>query len=363
MAGKKTIRPTAARKEAKPAPAKAVKAGKSVKGAKAPAVPAPAPAPAKGGRKGLFIALGVVALFALIAAQVFFVARKQASMKFDFTRLGAVVPMGLDDGQVQGARAIVGDKDGNVFFLDHKSTNTNSRLQKLDAGLRFIAKYKPKAPADILVEPSGMDVDSQGRLWVLELNGNLHLIGADLKPIKVVKAPEGDTTAVAVTPDDEVLVAARSANKILVFDKDGKYVREFGAPGTDSGDIATPLRMVASAAGSIVVLEGVPTGLRAKVFGPDFKKRRQFAIDDLPYCDPVLMCIDDQERLFFNDHMGARGIIIYNAKNGKLFGEGKSTEDNMSILAPGALGVNKYTGHIFLNFQPGLVQATLPAPK
>jgi hypothetical protein len=132
-----------------------------------------------------------------------------------------------------GLRAVRVGADGNLYVLTAPSSYV-SVFGKDGKLVRNVPDYGEKAgPASAELRAIGfgedMDVDGAGTVYVAdraangvkvwELHGNAHM--------NTVNAP----VSVAALPDGEVAVATlREPHLVIVFDKNGRDVREFGDP-------------------------------------------------------------------------------------------------------------------------------------
>ncbi|HTB33678.1 MAG TPA: hypothetical protein VK842_02335, partial [bacterium] len=223
-----------------------------------------------------------------------------------------------------------------------------------------LAKYKPVHAEQVLGRAVDMDVDADGNLYVLKNDGTILELDNDLKFRSAVSVKVTEPNALAVGPDGHLYVASRGANKVQVFGADGSVVTEFGAAGTHSGDIASPVRLCFSGAGELAVLEDLPDAPRVKVFDKSLKEERSFRLLGLHMCPPLRIAADNRGRLFLNDSAGDSGIRVYNLDNGKQTGQVLGTAQGDLFVSPGSLCVNRFTGTIFVHTIPGLIPCVMP---
>ena len=344
---------SAAKRPAGNAAPKAPKAAKVGGAGKAPA------ASAKKGRGGLYVTLALIAALGGLGVQAFYVARQKAAMKFDFIRTGSIIPQGLADGQGTGPTALAGDSEGNIFFLDG-AERSDMRLQKFDKNEKFVGKYKPTRGEQVLGKAMDLAVDAEGGVYVLRSDGTILEMDNDLRFKAAVPVKVSDPSAMAVSDDGRIFVASRGDNKIQVFGNDGHVITEFGAAKTQSGDIATPIRLCFDAAGDLAVLEDLPESPRLKLFDKDLKMVRSFRLLGVSMCPPLRLGADDKGRLFINDFSGNTGILIYRLDKGKQIGQVKGTSQGDLFVSPGSVGVNRFTGAILVHTIPGLIPCTMP---
>jgi hypothetical protein len=234
------------------------------------------------------------------------------------------------------------------------------RLQKFDQNQNFVAKYKATRPEQLLGKAQDLAVDSQGMVYVLRADGAILELDNNLRFQNEVQVKVNDPSSMAVTDDGKIIVASRGDSKIQVFGTDGRVVTEFGASGTHSGDVATPVRLSLDGAGNLAVLEDLPDSPRVKVFDKDYKLLRSFRLLGLGMGPYVRMGSDSKGRLFLNDFMGSTGILVYRMDSGKQIGEVKGTTQGDLFVSPGAVGVNRFTDSVMVHTIPGLIPCILP---
>jgi DNA-binding beta-propeller fold protein YncE len=282
--------------------------------------------------------LVLVSLLVLVGLvlQTWVMARNKAAMTFDLARQGTVIPKGVADGQLMGAAGMGISEDGSLYVLDSVSVD-QARLQKFDASNAFVARYRAARPSQDILNPRDLAVGKDGSLAALRGDGGVRLFDKDLRYVGAFETG-APAMAIAIDKQGRILVANSDANKVMVFDRGGKRLAEFGAPGTESGDLSRPMRMRALANGELAVLEIVATGPRIKVFGPDFAVVRSFAASQVGWSDASQMGVTANGFAFFNDHIGDKGIVVYDLNKGKYVGNTKGTTAGDLFVSPGACG-------------------------
>jgi hypothetical protein len=142
-----------------------------------------------------------------------------------------------------GLRAIRESADGRVYLLVSPQPGVlvfdarGKELLQLGAGLSANAAAKVRPAAIAFGED--FDVDAEGKIYVADRRANAILIfspeGTLLRSI-----PVNNPVSVAALPEGEVAVATlRDEHLILVFDRNGRDVREFGEaePLSDRDDL------------------------------------------------------------------------------------------------------------------------------
>jgi hypothetical protein len=316
-------------------------------------------APKSGGSKAGLIVLGLVVVLAALLAETYYQAQRQAKLKFDMIRVGRIIPQGHDKGQGTGVVELEGDKEDNLWFLE--GDGTPPRLQKFDPTGQVILVYQPKKTDELLTGPVDLSTDSSGNVYVL-LQDRIQKISPEGKYLGTIKINVAGPAGLGLDSKGTFYIISNPMNKVVMLGADGKAAGEFGAPGSNSGDLVTPVRLRVSADDQVVILEQRPTGLRVKVFAPDHKVRREFDVENLQYAPPLKMGVNVNDKVFFNDSVGSRGMVVYDINSGKLVGDAQATKDGEKFIFPGAIGADKWTPTVYLHTVPGLIKCLLPSP-
>ena len=133
-----------------------------------------------------------------------------------------------------GLRAIKRGNDGRVYILQAPAPGVTVFAEGakpvLQIGAGLAANPTTKARPANIVFGEDCDVDSEGRIYVADRGANQVLIFSkegSLQRSIPVPAP----VSVAALPDGEVAVATlREPHLVVVFDRNGRDVREFGDP-------------------------------------------------------------------------------------------------------------------------------------
>lgn len=343
---------TKAKQAKAPAKKPAAKAAKSAKpGAAAPG----------GNKKKGVIILAVAALVLIgLAAQGYFLARRQVSQNVEMLQRGPIVTS-----NIPSTRWLFGDKEGNFIRLN--GMNEVWQIRKYNNALQMLAEYKPKKAAENFVHARSGTVDEEGNVYFLQSNGVIKVLDKDLVFQRNIETRLNDTTSIDIDNQGRLWVVCRTDGMIVLFDKQGQRLTEIGAPGSATGTLSNPTLVVISPAlNTAYVMEPIPAGLRIKAIDPDsFKVSKSFIVpeDKVRYFEHTGMAVDPQGRIFFNDHLGGNAVVIYDALKGKFIGTCKGTDTGQQIVAPGSLGGNRYNGDIFVDFIPGVMRIAMPEPK
>ena len=168
----------------------------------------------------------VLAATCLLACAV---GRASAQDESDLTAKQRVFP-----GVGPGLRAVKRGADGRLYVLASPSPGLvvfdAQGKQVLSIGELAVASSPANAGRALITFGEDCDADADGRIYVADRGANLIQVfssnGALLRSIPV-KAP----VAIAALPEGEVAVATlREPHLVIVFDKNGRDVREFGDP-------------------------------------------------------------------------------------------------------------------------------------
>lgn len=201
----------------------------------------------------------------------------------------------LPDGRHWGSTAGVDiGPDGNIWAYDRCGANSCA-----DSDLDPILEFDQKTGANLkhfgkglMVQPHGFFVDKQGNVWVTDDQATKD----KSKGLQVFKfSPDGKVlltlgqkgqsgsgpdmfgapTDVVVAPNGDILVSDghQGCNcengRIVVFDKNGKYIREFGKKGNGPGEFDGPHALGFDSRGRLFV--GDRTNNRVQIFDKNYK--------------------------------------------------------------------------------------------
>jgi streptogramin lyase len=272
----------------------------------------------------------------------------------------------LPEGRTWGSTSAVDiDKDGVSIWVAERCQANSCLNSNLDPIMKFDrdGKLLKSFGAGMLIFPHGIHVDRDGNIWVTDGQDNLPRAargapaGAPLPPApdKVIGhqvykfSPDGkllltlgkagggrdaeyfyQPNDVLVAPNGNVYVAeghssgATANARILVFDKNGKYLKEFGKKGTGPGEFDQPHALAMDSRGRLFV--GDRSNNRIQILDQDGKfiaEWHQFSRPSGVWIDQNdVIYVADSESGSVNPAHGAwkRGIRIGSAKDGTLTG-------------------------------------------
>jgi sugar lactone lactonase YvrE len=254
----------------------------------------------------------------------------------------------LPDGRKWGSTAGVDiGPDGTIWAYDRCGAN-NCDKSDLDPILQFDASGKllRSFGKGIFVQPHGLFVDREGNVWVTD---DLGVAGKGHQVIKF--SPEGkvllrlgtagvagtgsDTfnqpTDVLVAPNGDIFVSSGHGQaygdaRIVKFNKDGKFLKQWGKAGSGPGEFIGPHTLAMDSRGRLFV--GDRTNNRIQIFDQEGKflaEWKQFGRPSGMYIDAndTLYVADsesqgaDEKRYGYNPGV-MRGIRIGSARDGKV---------------------------------------------
>ena len=256
----------------------------------------------------------------------------------------------LPEGRKWGSTAGVDiGPDGNIWAYDRCGTNSCAD-SNLDPILEFdlSGKLLRHFGAGVMLFPHGFYVDSHGDVWVTDAQGKegkgdqVFKFSPDGKVLMTLGKPgvagtSEDTfnqpTDVTVANNGDIYVAEGHApsygnSRIVVFNKDGKFLKIIGKKGTGDGEFMGPHALAFDSKGRLFV--GDRTNNRVQVFDKDGKflaAWSQFGRPSGIFIDKndILYSTDSESQSTKADGYGynpgcQRGIRIGSVKDGKVTG-------------------------------------------
>lgn len=138
------------------------------------------------------------------------------------------------------------------------SDTNNKRVQVFDVAGSPLFSFGGKEGEGEFKFPYGISVDDKGRVFVADLyTGKISIHDAKGKFIANFAEKANKITAPAALRiiDKKVYVTDISANKVFVFNMDGKLLLEIGKPGKKNGEFNAPNAVTADEDGNIYVVD------------------------------------------------------------------------------------------------------------
>jgi DNA-binding beta-propeller fold protein YncE len=213
----------------------------------------------------------------------------------------------------------------------------------------------------VAIEGHGLRVDRDGFIWTTDVQGHqvkkFHRDGTLVMTLGKAEVP-GDgpdtfncPTDVLVTPNGDIFVSDGYGNqRVVKFDKHGKFIKAWGGKGTGPGQFRLPHAIVQDSHGRIIVADRCGLGEtgcmdnRIQIFDTDGK-----VLDEWPIKATTIE-IAPGDQLYA---VTREGVVIVDANTGKVLetiekvgGHGISVDRNGTLYtaSPGDVeGVRRYT--------------------
>lgn len=157
------------------------------------------------------------------------------------------------------------DQQGNLVVLD----NSKARYLTFDASGKLLLAGKFETPKAKLNTPTAVAIDSQGNIYVADAHLNMKSgvknavvtkFDAQGKFIQMLAAKEtvllgGVVLGLEVDAEDNVYAADFAGDMVYKFDSSGTYIAAIGSPGNGDGQFKTPLGLAVDSSGALYVAD------------------------------------------------------------------------------------------------------------
>lgn len=225
---------------------------------------------------------------------------------------------GTGDGQFQFPYGITGDKKGNVYVADLY----NGKISIFDSKGKFIKNFVDDTnKADFLKSPGGLRIYNN-ELYVTDIQSS-RVIKYDLKTgkklLEITAASAKDDTlsapnAVTIDSDKNIYVSDSGNQRIVVYDKTGKFIRIINGStdGKGSSKFVNPRGVGVEPNGTLLMVDN----MTHYVYGYDQKGKQVFQLggmgsDKDQFYLPNGLFVDDKGEVFITDTVNQR-IAVYN---------------------------------------------------
>ena len=291
-------------------------------------------------RSTLILALAAFASVTSALAQTPSSPRNDLPQPYRTTRDWGELPAGMKWAAVTSVEAAV---DGSIFVIHRCAANScagrpEPPILKFDSSGKLLKMFGNR----MFVFPHGSGLDPEVNLWVTDAGGR------DGIGHQVVKfSPDGvelmrlgkagvsgsgpdlfdQPNDVVVAPNGDIFVADSHRrgknNRVVKFDKTGKFIKEWGHKGSGPGELSEPHAIAMDSQGRLFV--GDRENNRIQIFDQDCKvldEWRQFGRPSGISRDDTIYVADSESgpNTGANELMGIRkGIRIGSARDGKVF--------------------------------------------
>jgi DNA-binding beta-propeller fold protein YncE len=224
---------------------------------------------------------------------------------------------GTGQGQFQFPYGITGDTNGNVYVADLY----NNRISIFDSKGKFLNYFtdKNKKP-DFLKSPGGLRI-YDNHLWVTDIQlgkvFEFNLNGKKLLEISTATAKD-DTlnapNAVAIDSNQNIYVSDTGNQRLVVYDKNGKFKRIINGSIDGKGDskFVNPRGIGVEANGTLLMVDN----MTHYVYGFDKNGKQVFQIGGLgadkdQFYLPNGLFVDDKGEVLITDTVNQRVALYY----------------------------------------------------
>jgi len=194
-------------------------------------------------------------------------------------------------------------------------------------------------------KPRSVALDRQDNLYVVDMTGRVQKFSPDGKFILSWQMPQtelGKPKGMSLDKDGNVLVLEPHYQRVNHFSTEGKLMTQWGAKGTNEGQLILPRSLAVDSHGDIFtseytlvdrVQEFTPTGKFLKAFGHSGTGRGEFN-------RPEGMCTDSADQLYVADSCNHR-VQIFSADGRWLSEYGKAGAEKGDLSYPYDIRVDK----------------------
>lgn len=224
---------------------------------------------------------------------------------------------GTGEGQFQFPYGITGDKKGNVYVADLY----NNKISIFDSKGKFIKYFTDEnKKADFLKSPGGLRIYNN-KLWVTDIQLS-KVFEFDLKGKKLLEistATAKDDTlnapnAVTLDSDKNIYVSDTGNQRLVVYDKKGKFKRIINGTIKGKGDskFVNPRGIGVEGDGTLLMVDN----MTHYAYGFDKKGKQVFQFggigaDKDQFYLPNGMFVDDKGEIFITDTVNRRIAVYY----------------------------------------------------
>ena len=265
-----------------------------------------------GKMRGVIVGAGCVLIVTLLASGRWVAAAATAVTKYEEVKDWPNLPPDVHLGETAGVSI---DVNGHVFIFhrpgrgfDIKATTklTEPTVMEIDADSgKLISSWG----ANTFMVPHGITIDGQNNVFLTDVSlQQVFKFTHDGKLIFALGEPRvgawdathfNEPTDIAIRPDETFYVSDGYKNsRVALFDRDGKWVREWGKKGSGEGEFSNPHGLV-FVPGSTDVLVADRENSRLQLFDREGKFKRQWTGAKDAQTTGRIFCVDADSEGFF----------------------------------------------------------------
>lgn len=253
-------------------------------------------------------------------------------------------------GQFDAPRGVAFGRDGTVYVVDMR----NARVQQFARDGAFVRQFGAAGRGDGQFSreagrgATGLAIDADGFVYVADTwnhriqkfspeGGFVAKWGTFLNLVTGPAATDRSgfygPRGIAIAPNGEVFVTDTGNARVLVFTRDGGFLREWGTKGAGPNQLDEPVGIAVSADGSRIYVAD-SANARISVFDPAGQPVAQWAVDawrGRSYFEPYLAL--DTDGGIYATSSATRQVLKY-SRDGALVGASTGTPPDETLAAP-----------------------------
>lgn len=293
---------------------------------------------------GIIISLiyGIVFLMPIVEAAI---PTKKITPLFTLTKAGKQALSKPSDIAVNADRIYVVDGDNNRIVIYNKQGQYISQFGKFG---------KRKGEFNY---PVGIGLDTDGNVYVADTkNHRIQIFDEDGDYEKMIKTEAGGEPVrpvdISVSSDKSKIYVTTKVNKILIYKRNGKKIKEIGKTGKERGEFRFPATITNMSSGRFGVIDVL--NFRLQVFSSKGKFSYQvgdFGVRPGLFIRPKGVAIAPDRKIYISDsYMDL--IQVFSGKGHFLYVLGDKGKPH-KVTAPGGIAIDKkkrlYVSEVYAN--------------
>jgi len=286
-------------------------------------------------RRGLFARIFLPLLLLLSFSFSLFlfsslIQAEEVPRRSEVYRYDRQIPLSFSGSQSGKPTCIAVDSKGRLFV----TCSLSNEIRVFDPDGRFLFAFgKKSSPPDQakggLLEPSGIAIDKQDRVYISDLAvdkisiydsyGEFQSQFSIHQPKPEEKGRNACGPFIACNPFDKQLYIPDACNHLVgVYTQKGEFKTNFGSAGLEDGQLSGPAHVAFDSKGNIYVVDS--GNFRVQSFTPDFKFRFAFGksgTKEGEFIRAYDIVIDDKGRIYVSDFI-LNSVQVFNQKGAYL---------------------------------------------